>query len=185
MNTNQQFDEAIGFCRELFVKKLTDYGLAWRIMRQKSITDQIFIKASRIRNIEEMGIKKVDEDIFEELVGIINYSIIALIQIELNRSKMVNTDASETLILYDDFVDKAKKLMQEKNHDYNEAWRLMRTQSYTDLILQKINRIKSIEDNKGRTLASEGIEANYYDMINYAVFYIIKYKENTKQITTD
>ncbi|MDR3327340.1 MAG: DUF1599 domain-containing protein [Prevotellaceae bacterium] len=179
MTTEQQFDHSITVCREVFVKKLADYGAAWRIMRQESVTDQIFIKASRIRNIEQKGIRKIDEDIFSELTGIVNYSIIGLVQIELGFSQIVNTDTQEALDRYDFYVENAKNLMLAKNHDYNEAWRLMRVQSFTDLILQKINRTKTIENHNGATCASEGIDANYYDIMNYAIFYMIKYSEIT------
>ncbi|KGN82115.1 hypothetical protein HW49_02795 [Porphyromonadaceae bacterium COT-184 OH4590] len=178
MTTEQQFDKAISICRNIFVKKLSDYGAAWRIMRQESVTDQIFIKASRIRNIEQGKIAKIDEDITSELVGIVNYSVIGLIQLQLGYSDIINTTAQEAIEWYDHFIKEAKTLMIAKNHDYNEVWRLMRVQSYTDLILQKINRTKTIEDNNGHTLASEGIDANYYDMLNYAVFYIIKNMED-------
>jgi hypothetical protein len=174
MTTEYQYDQAISICRGVFVKKLTDYGAAWRIMRQESVTDQIFIKASRIRHIEQAGVMAVDEDIFSELVGIVNYSVIGLIQIQLGYSDTIDTSEEEAIEWYDRFVAEAKKLMMAKNHDYNEAWRLMRVQSYTDLILQKINRTKTIENNHGITLISEGIDANYYDMVNYAVFYMIK-----------
>lgn len=177
MTTEQQFDKAISICRNIFVKKLSDYGAAWRIMRQESVTDQIFIKASRIRNIEQGKIAKIDEDITSELVGIVNYSVIGLIQLRLGYTDIINTTEQEATDWYDHFIKEAKALMVAKNHDYNEAWRLMRVQSYTDLILQKINRTKTIEDNNGHTLVSEGIDANYYDMLNYAVFYIIKNME--------
>ncbi len=177
MTTEQQFDKAISICRNIFVKKLSDYGAAWRIMRQESVTDQIFIKASRIRNIEQGKIAKIDEDITTELVGIVNYSVIGLIQLRLGYTDIINTTEQEAIDWYDHFIKEAKTLMVAKNHDYNEVWRLMRVQSYTDLILQKINRTKTIEDNNGHTLVSEGIDANYYDMLNYAVFYIIKNME--------
>ncbi len=177
MTTEQQFDKAISICRNIFVKKLSDYGAAWRIMRQESVTDQIFIKASRIRNIEQGKIAKIDEDITTELVGIVNYSVIGLIQLRLGYTDIINTTEQEAIDWYDHFIKEAKALMVAKNHDYNEVWRLMRVQSYTDLILQKINRTKTIEDNNGHTLVSEGIDANYYDMLNYAVFYIIKNME--------
>jgi hypothetical protein len=174
MNTSEQFDKSIDICREIFVRKLADYGAAWRIMRPQSVTDQIFIKANRIRQIELTGIKKVDEDIFSELAGIVNYSVIGLIQLDLGCTENVDISQEEALKRYNQFVLEAKNLMLAKNHDYNEAWRLMRPQSYTDLILMKINRTKTIEDNKGATLASEGIDANYFDMLNYAVFGMIQ-----------
>jgi len=174
MNTSEQFDKSIELCREVFVKKLTDYGAAWRIMRAQSITDQIFIKATRIRQIELTGVNKVGEDIFSELIGIVNYAVIGLIQLKLGCAENVDISAEEALEKYNKLVLDAKNLMLAKNHDYNEAWRLMRPQSYTDLILMKINRTKAIEDNEGETLASEGIDANYFDMLNYAVFGMIQ-----------
>jgi hypothetical protein len=171
--TNQQYDKVISICRELFSKKMTDYGTSWRILRPKSLTDQIYIKAQRIRSIEEKGISKVDEGVRPEFIGIINYSIMGLIQLELGPSD-TELNGAETLGLYDKYFKLAKKLMQNKNHDYGEAWRNMRISSYTDLILMKIKRTKQIEDNQGKTIASEGIDANYFDMINYAVFAMIK-----------
>lgn len=171
--TNQQYDRVIQICREVFVKKMNDYGVAWRILRPSSITDQIYIKANRIRSIEEKGISKVDEGIRPEYIGIINYAIIGLIQLELGISdnELLKED---TINLYDNYFHEAKSLMQSKNHDYGEAWRNMRVSSYTDLILMKIKRTKQIEDNQGQTLVSEGIDANYFDMINYSVFALIK-----------
>lgn len=174
MTTNQQFDEIRAICRNIFSKKLKDYGAAWRILRQTSLTDQIFIKANRIRSIETKGVNRVGEDIRSELIAIVNYGIIGLIQIELGEANEDDIDSDKAQELYDKYFEEAKDLMQDKNHDYGEAWRLMRPQSYTDLILMKINRTKQIEDNKGETLISEGIDANYYDMINYAVFGLIK-----------
>ena len=174
MNTSEQFDKSIEICREVFVKKLSDYGAAWRIMRPQSVTDQIFIKANRIRQIELTGVKKVDEGVFSELIGIVNYAVIGLIQLELGCAENVDISTEEALEKYNKLVLDAKNLMLAKNHDYNEAWRLMRPQSYTDLILMKINRTKAIEDNAGTTLASEGIDANYFDMLNYAVFGMIQ-----------
>jgi hypothetical protein len=171
--TNQQYDKVISICRDLFSKKMNDYGTAWRILRQTSITDQIYIKAQRIRSIEEKGVTKVDEGVRPEFIGIINYAIMGLIQLELGPSD-VELNSKETLILYDRHFNQAKMLMQDKNHDYGEAWRNMRISSYTDLILMKIKRTKQIEDNLGITTVSEGIDANYLDMINYAVFAMIK-----------
>jgi hypothetical protein len=171
--TDQQYDKIISICRELFSRKMTDYGTAWRILRPKSLTDQIYIKAQRIRTIEENGATKVDEGIRPEFIGIINYGIMGLIQLELGTSD-VDLPAKDTLALYVKYFEKAKKLMQAKNHDYGEAWRNMRISSYTDLILMKLKRTKQIEDNKGITLESEGIDANYFDIINYAVFAMIK-----------
>ena len=171
--TNQQYDKVITDCRSIFEKKMADYGTAWRILRPISITDQIYIKAQRIRSIEEKGITKVDEGVRPEFIGIVNYAIMGLIQLELGTSDS-ELPAGETLVLYDRYFQTAKDLMQAKNHDYDEAWRNMRISSYTDLILMKLKRTKQIEDNQGKTLISEGIDANYLDMINYAVFALIK-----------
>jgi len=171
--TNQQYDRVIEICRNLFTKKMTDYGTAWRILRPQSLTDQIYIKAQRIRSIEEKGVSKVGEGIKPEFIGIINYCIMGLIQLELSPSDE-ELPAEQTLELYDKYFLQAKNLMMDKNHDYGEAWRNMRISSYTDLILMKIKRTKQIEDNQGKTLVSEGIDANYMDMINYAVFAMIK-----------
>jgi len=175
--TNEQYDQAIAKCRDIFTKKLKDYGAAWRILRASSVTDQIYIKANRIRTIETKGINKVGEDIHSELIGIVNYGVIGLIQLELGHSDSETLNYDEAIGLYEKYIQKAKELMLAKNHDYDEAWRLMRMESYTDLILMKINRTKQIEDNKGETLASEGIDANYFDMINYSVFGLIKIAE--------
>lgn len=171
--TNQQYDKVISICRNIFSRKMNDYGTAWRILRPVSVTDQIYIKAQRIRSIEEKGVTKVDEGIRPEFVGIINYAIMGLIQLELGSSDS-EMSAEETLTLYDRYFTQAKTLMQAKNHDYGEAWRNMRISSYTDLILMKLKRTKQIEDNLGKTDISEGIDANYLDMINYAVFAMIK-----------
>jgi hypothetical protein len=170
--TNQQYDKIISICRDIFLRKMTDYGTAWRILRPVSLTDQIYIKAQRIRSIEE-GVTKVDEGIRSEFIGIINYAIMGLIQLELGPSD-AELNQEETLKLYNRYFNQAKTLMQAKNHDYGEAWRNMRISSYTDLILMKLKRTKVIEDNQGKTIASEGIDANYLDMINYAVFAMIK-----------
>ena len=175
--TEQQFDEVTSICRNLFTNKMKDYGASWRILRQQSVTDQIFIKANRIRSIEIKGISKVDEGIRSELIGIVNYGIIGLVQLELGFSDTDDLTLDRGMEMYDKFLAEAKKLMMDKNHDYDEAWRSMRSQSYTDLILTKILRTKQIEDNQGITLASEGIDANYFDMINYAVFGLIKLLE--------
>ncbi len=175
-NTSQQYDHAASICRDIYVKKLKDYGASWRILRQTSVTDQIFIKANRIRSIETKGVNKVGDDICGELMAIVNYGIIGLIQIELGETTCDDIDRERAIDLYDKYIQIAKDLMMAKNHDYDEAWRLMRPQSYTDLILQKINRTKQIEDNHGKTLISEGIDANYYDMINYAIFGLIKFE---------
>lgn len=173
-DTNQQFEQVIAICRELFIKKLKDYGASWRIMRPTSLTDQIFIKAKRIRTLETTGIAMVDEGIRSELIGIINYGIIALIQLEKGYSDTVDILPKEAVDLYDKFAQRALDLMKAKNHDYNEAWRDMRMSSYTDFILTKISRTKEIESNNGSTIVSEGVDANYLDMINYAVFGMIK-----------
>ncbi len=173
-DTNQQFEEVIAICRELFIKKLKDYGASWRIMRPTSLTDQIFIKAKRIRTLETTGVAMVNEGIRSELIGIINYGIIALIQLEKGYADTVDILPGEAIELYDKFAQQALNLMKAKNHDYNEAWRDMRMSSYTDFILTKISRTKEIESNNGATIVSEGVDANYLDMINYAVFGMIK-----------
>lgn len=173
-DTLTQFDHCTGLCREVFVKKLQDYGAAWRILRSTSITDQVYIKANRIRSIETKGAQMIDEGVKPEYIGLINYSVIALIQIEKGVSDQIDMGVEDATLLYDSYVQKARSLMMRKNHDYDEAWRLMRITSYTDLILQKIFRIKQIEDNQGATLISEGIDANYYDILNYSVFALIK-----------
>jgi len=171
--TNQQYDRVISLCRTIFQEKMQDYGTAWRILRPVSLTDQIYIKAQRVRSIEEKGVTKVDEGIRPEFIGIINYAIMGLIQLELGTSEN-ELPEQEAIGLYDKYFDTAKKLMQAKNHDYSEAWRNMRISSYTDLILMKLKRTKQIEDNQGKTIVSEGIDANYLDIINYAVFALIK-----------
>lgn len=173
-DTVAQFDAALSMCRDLFAKKLKDYGASWRIMRPQSLTDQIYIKANRIRSLETKKESKVNEGILPEFIGIVNYGVIALIQLELGYAETEDLTAEEALAMYDKHVKKTRELMLAKNHDYDEAWRLMRVQSYTDIILQKIFRTKQIEDNQGRTLVSEGVDANYQDMINYSVFAIIK-----------
>lgn len=172
--TNTQFDEVIKICREVFEKKLKDYGAAWRILRAESVTDQIFIKANRIRSIETKKESRIQENIFSEFIGIVNYGVIGLIQLEKNTADTIDISADEALKLYDKHIGTTKKLMLAKNHDYDEAWRLMRISSYTDLILVKIHRTKEIENHQGKTLVSEGIDANYMDMINYALFGLIK-----------
>lgn len=178
--TSEQFDQVIDRCYSLYTRKLEDYGTAWRILRLPSLTDQIFIKAQRIRSLQENEVQKVDEGEISEFVGIINYCIIALIQLEkgvAEKPEMGNEEAAE---LYQKFAAQAKDLMERKNHDYGEAWREMRISSLTDLILQKLLRVKQIEDNAGRTLVSEGVDANYYDMLNYSVFALIKFTEAGK-----
>jgi hypothetical protein len=175
-NTSQEYDKVIAICRELYTNKMKDYGSAWRILRLPSLTDQIFIKAQRIRSLQQNEIRKVDEDETGEFIGIINYSIMALIQLDLGVVEQPDLDVAKATELYDAKVSVTKSLMEDKNHDYGEAWRDMRVSSLTDLILQKLLRVKQIEDNKGKTLVSEGIEANYQDMINYAVFALILMK---------
>ena len=172
-NTSQEFDTVVGICRTLFINKMTDYGSAWRILRLPSLTDQIFIKAQRIRSLQENDVRKVDEDETGEFIGIINYSIMALIQLELGVVDQPDLNVEKATELYDAKVKLTKDLMEAKNHDYGEAWREMRVSSLTDLILQKLLRVKQIEDNKAKTFVSEGIEANYQDMLNYAVFALI------------
>jgi hypothetical protein len=174
--TSQEYDKVIAICRELYSNKMKDYGSAWRILRLPSLTDQIFIKAQRIRSLQQNEIRKVDEDETGEFIGIINYSIMALIQLDLGVVEQPDLDVAKATELYDAKVSVTKSLMEDKNHDYGEAWRDMRVSSLTDLILQKLLRVKQIEDNKGKTLVSEGIEANYQDMINYAVFALILMK---------
>lgn len=174
LSTSQHYDQIITRCKELFLKKMQDYGTAWRILRVSSITDQIYIKAQRIRSIEEKGTQRIDEGIDGEFVGIINYCVIALIQIEMGNEQNLEMSEPEVVRHFDFHVKESKSLMENKNHDYGEAWRGMRTSSMTDLILMKLLRIKQIEDNKGSTIVSEGVSANYYDIINYAVFALIK-----------
>lgn len=174
--TVTEYKQVIGTCKELFLKKTKDYGTAWRIMRLPSITDQIFIKAQRIRSIQEKGSQKVNDTIADEFIGIINYCVIALVQIQLERSANIDLTVEEVEPLYDTIIDEAFNLKQDKNHDYAEAWRDMRVESMTDIILMKLLRVKQIEDNEGKTLVSEGLKANYQDMINYAVFCLIKLK---------
>ena len=173
-DTKEQFGQVIAICRDLFSKKLHDYGAAWRILRPASVTDQIFIKANRIRSIETKGVALVDEGIRPELIGIVNYGIIGLIQLELGYAEAADLTNEQALALYDKYAKASLELMLAKNHDYDEAWRLMRITSYTDLILMKLYRTKQIESLSGQTLVSEGVDANYMDMINYAVFGLIK-----------
>ena len=173
-NTSEEYDKIIAFCRSLFINKMTDYGSAWRILRLPSLTDQIFIKAQRIRSLQENDVRKVNEDETGEFIAIINYSIMALIQLELGVVEQPDLDAATATALYDAKVKLTKDLMEAKNHDYGEAWRDMRVSSMTDIILMKLLRIKQIEDNQGVTLVSEGVKAGYQDMINYAVFCLIK-----------
>ncbi len=172
--TNSQFEEVISICRTLFHEKLKDYGTAWRILRGESVTDQILIKAKRIRSFEIKKESKIDEGVFSEFIAIVNYGVIGLIQLDLGFSDVVDMSVESALELYDKHITATKELMYAKNHDYDEAWRSMRISSYTDLILMKIHRTKQIESNKGKTLVSEGVGANYQDMINYALFGLIK-----------
>ena len=172
--TKQQFEHVIAQCRDLFAKKLHDYGAAWRILRPTSVTDQLLIKANRIRSIETEGVALVDEGVRPELVAIVNYGIVGLVQLERGYAETADITPAEALELYDRYAQEALDLMLAKNHDYDEAWRSMRISSYTDLILMKIYRTKQIEALDGQTIASEGVGANYMDMINYAVFGLIK-----------
>jgi len=175
--TIQQFENVIALCRDVFLKKMKDYGFAWRILRTPSLTDQIYIKASRIRSIESKGVSKVGEGSIPEFIGIINYSIMALIQLELGVAEEEDLDEKTGLKLYDKYVSEALNLLLDKNHDYDEAWRNMRVSSLTDIILMKLLRVKQIEDNDGKTSVSEGLDANYFDIINYAVFALIQLTE--------
>ena len=174
VDTKEQFEKVISICRDLFEKKLHDYGPSWRILRPESVTDQIFIKANRIRSLETKGVSKIDEGILPEFIAVVNYGIIGLIQLELGFADTTDISSKEALKLYDKYMTETKELMYLKNHDYDEAWRCMRISSYTDLILMKLYRTKQIEGLKGQTLVSEGIDANYMDMINYALFGLIK-----------
>ena len=176
-DTSLQFDTVVSKCTEIFKKKTIDYGTAWRILRSSSLTDQIFIKANRIRTLQETGSSKVNEGIEPEFIGIVNYCVMALIQLELKKDNRLELPADEVIKLYQEKILEAKNLMMAKNHDYGEAWRDMRVSSLTDLILMKILRVKQIENNSGKTLISEGIDANYYDMLNYAVFALIHLKD--------
>ncbi len=180
--TLEQFDQVVGRCRDLFVKKTADYGTAWRILRPLSITDQLYIKALRIRSVEEKGAQKVEDPIEGEFVGLVNYSVLALIQLSLPADAPLELAPTEVAKLFDQHIGENIRLLQAKNHDYNEAWRLMRVSSMTDLILQKLLRIKQIEDNFGQTSVSEGLEANYRDIINYAVFALIRLTEANAKI---
>ena len=184
-DTNQQYDSIIAICEDIFSKKMKDYGSAWRILRTSSLTDQIFIKAKRIRSIEEKGRSKVDEGVFPEFIGIVNYCIMALIQLDMNGSEDLEIEADKCMTLYSDHFQQIKFLMNDKNHDYDEAWRDMRVSSLTDLILMKLLRIKQIEDNQGQTLISEGLDANYMDIVNYAVFALIRLEEQKKVVENE
>ena len=173
-DTKEQFEQIIAKCRDLFAKKLKDYGPSWRIMRPQSVTDQIFIKANRIRSLEIKGVSLVGEGIYPEFVAIVNYGIIGLIQVACGFADTTDISNEEALQLYDQYMTQTKELMYAKNHDYDEAWRHMRISSYTDLILMKLYRTKQIENHQGQTLVSEGVDANYMDMVNYAMFGLIK-----------
>ena len=179
--TAKQYDQVITACRQLFSDKMKDYGSAWRILRLPSLTDQIFIKAQRIRGLQQNQEQKVDEGAQSELIGIINYSVMALIQLKMGVVEQPDLDLEAAVAMYDQQVTLTKGLMMDKNHDYGEAWRDMRVSSLTDLILQKLLRVKQIEDNQGKTLVSEGIDANYQDMINYSVFALIHLDQGTNQ----
>lgn len=178
IKTKKQFEDAIDKCRNIFLAKMQDYGTSWRILRPSSLTDQIYIKANRIRSIQTKGLSKVDEGIEDEFIGIVNYSVMALIQLEKGTAnEFDNLTFSEIEVLYNRHIYTSQSLMENKNHDYDEAWRNMRISSLDDIILMKLLRVKQIEDNLGKTLVSEGLEANYQDMINYALFALIKLGE--------
>lgn len=174
MTTQEELKAVTTLCRDIFTKKTYDYGASWRIMRPESITDQIFIKANRIRSLQIKGESKVGEGIQPEFIGIVNYGIMGMIQLQYGHADDVDMDADRVVALYDEYMQKTLTLLEAKNHDYDEAWRLMRVSSYVDLILMKIQRTKQIEDHKGKTLISEGIDANYMDMVNYSLFALIK-----------
>jgi hypothetical protein len=177
MNTNQQYDAAVISCKEIFLKKTADYGTSWRVYRTISIVDQIYIKAKRIRTIQEKGEQRIGDDILSEFKGILNYAIIGLIQLDINNDEIEELPVTEVEKLYNKKVAISKQLMEDKNHDYGEAWREMSQQSFTDLILAKLLRIKQILKNEGKTIISEGIDANYFDIINYSVFALILIEE--------
>lgn len=176
-NTIRQYDEALGQCRDLFLKKHRDYGSSWRILRTPSLTDQLYIKALRIRSLEQKSVRKIEEDVDAEYRGLVNYSILALIQLDMKEDEPKELSEQKAVSLYDAEANKARSLMINKNHDYGEAWRKMRISSITDLILMKLLRIKQIEDNEGETLVSEGLDANYLDIINYSLFALILLEE--------
>ncbi|MFN3939064.1 MAG: DUF1599 domain-containing protein [Chitinophagales bacterium] len=175
--TTAQYDEVIAACRNIYIQKIKDYGTSWRVLRPESLTDQIFIKAQRIKTIEQTKTRKVGDTVADEFIGIINYAIIALIQLELSDTEPVALDEERALDLFNKQVQRIKQLMEDKNHDYGEAWREMRISSFTDLILMKLLRVKQIEENNGKTLISEGVSSHYSDMVNYSVFALIKLKE--------
>ncbi|HUS03346.1 MAG TPA: DUF1599 domain-containing protein [Chitinophagaceae bacterium] len=171
--TNQEYDTAIKSCKEIFIKKTKDYGTSWRVYRTISVVDQIYIKAKRIRNIQEKKLQKIDDDLLSEFKGIVNYGVIGLIQLDLQNDETEDMDVEVVSKIYDEKIAVSKQLMEDKNHDYGEAWREMSQESFADLILAKVLRIKQILNNEGKTLISEGIDANFYDIINYAVFALI------------
>lgn len=179
--TLKQFDKAIAKCKDIFIQKTKDYGTAWRILRSSSLTDQLYIKAKRIRNIEELRRQKIEDSVETEYIGIINYALMALIQLDAKGELPLEMKVEQVEQLYDEQVNTTRKLLDQKNHDYGEAWRDMRISSYTDMILMKLLRVKQIEDNQGQTLISEGMDANYRDIINYAVFALIKIEETRLQ----
>jgi len=176
-NTNQQYDTAIKSCKEIFIKKTKDYGTSWRVYRTISVVDQIYIKAKRIRNIQEKKLQKIEDDLLSEFKGIINYGVIGLIQLDMQNDETENMEGDVVSKMYDEKIEVAKKLMEDKNHDYGEAWRDMSQESFADMILAKVLRIKQILNNEGKTQISEGIDANFYDIINYAVFALILAEE--------
>jgi len=180
-NTEQQFHEVVAQCRQLFVNKMKDYGPAWRILRTPSITDQIFIKVKRIRTLQTLQERLVDEGVESEFIGIVNYAAMGVIQLQLGVVDQPDLSSEEATRLYDKATNEAYELMTRKNHDYDEAWRDMRVSSITDLIMTKVLRTKSIEDHGGKTIVSEGLDANYYDMINYAIFALILLSEQKEQ----
>lgn len=182
-DTTRQFEIAIRACKDIFLTKMKDYGTAWRVLRPESVTDQIFIKANRIRSIQDKPSHKINENEWPEFIGIVNYAIIGLIQLELKAGDNLSADPSEIEKLYDKYIKNARELMYDKNHDYDEAWRSMRISSLADIIMMKLLRVKQIEDNKGETFISEGVDANYYDMINYALFALIKLSEEKESAT--
>ncbi|MFO7978912.1 MAG: DUF1599 domain-containing protein [Bacteroidales bacterium] len=179
--TDQQFDRIKAICIDVFLKKMKDYGSAWRILRPPSITDQIYIKAQRIRSLQSKGTQKIMEGITPEFIGIVNYSVMALVQLEMGATDAPDLSLQQAGEKYEEYFEKARQLMHDKNHDYSEAWREMRVASLADIILMKLLRVKQIEDNQGQTFVSEGIDANYFDIINYAVFALIKLEIENKE----
>lgn len=176
-NTSEQYDSIIENCRNTFLKKTSDYGTSWRVYRTISVADQVYIKAKRIRTIQEKQVQRIGDDVRSEFEGILNYCIIGLIQLQINDEENEQLPVNEVAAFYDDIVSKAKQLMEDKNHDYGEAWREMSQESFVDLILSKVLRIKQIVSNEGKTIASEGIDANFYDIINYALFALVLIEE--------